>query len=62
MRSGQSQAGTGRQPGSGAGQAEVLAPGGGVGREQAAKSRLQVLIGSLRLAIRPGGQAGRRPN
>ena len=44
---------------------ELLAPGGGVGGYEAMKSRLQVLIGSLRLAVRLGmktrGQAGEAP-
>jgi hypothetical protein len=45
---------------------ELLAPGGGVGGDQAAESHVQVLVGSLRLAaglgVEPGGQPGQRPN
>ena len=41
---------------------KLLAPGGGVGGDKAVKSCLQVLVGSLRLAVglqvEPEGQAG----
>ena len=44
---------------------QLLGPRGGVGGDQAAQSSLEVLVGSLQLAIglgvEPRGQAGRRP-